>query len=150
MYTSTFMESDPEISFSSFYLYSMWRERNPLSYFPSVSRIEYGHERHVGLRFWRFHFDVFSFVLSGFEGFQAEGAAQQWRRSVAKFSATIQLHRNISEVGDFSKYFGKYWKAPVASRRKTPESQDVTRLYSIPSQAVHTEAKLEFHHGFLF
>ena len=29
-----YMESDSEISFSSFYLYSMWRERNPLSYFP--------------------------------------------------------------------------------------------------------------------
>ena len=61
-------------------------------------------------------------------------SAQQWRRSAAKFSATVQLHRNISEVGDFSKYFGNYWKAPVASRKKTPESQDVTRLYSIPSQ----------------
>ena len=61
-------------------------------------------------------------------------SAQQWRRSAAKFSATVQLHRNISEVGDFSKYFGNFWKAPVASRKKTPESQDVTRLYSIPSQ----------------
>ena len=61
-------------------------------------------------------------------------SAQQWRRSAAKFSATVQLHRNISEVGDFSKYFGNYWKAPVASRKKTPESQDVTRLYSIQSQ----------------